>query len=177
MTHPLTTVLQIQHFTGREATTMERLQCGALSGLVAQTVTYPIEVTRRRMQTIGIVGTRSETALSSLPCSTKRPDCKSLPTLSSTIQFLYTEQGTRGFLKGVSVNWLKGPIAFSISFTAFDHIKTLMESPQWWLFLSNVFKTRIMLKFYFWCCSATKTRRDILLCKALQFRAPLSTCL
>lgn len=112
---------------------MERMQCGALAGLVAQTVTYPIEVTRRRMQTIGLVGYRNDTALTSLGCTSVRPASTSAtppPTLTATIRDLYAEQGTRGFLKGVSMNWLKGPVAFSISFTAFDYVQKLLESPK-----------------------------------------------
>jgi Mitochondrial carrier protein len=121
---------QIQHLMGREVTTVERMQCGAFSGLVAQTVTYPIEVTRRRMQTIGLVGLRNDTALTSLGCSSIRPTFQSPPSLWSTVQFLYAEQGMRGFLKGVSMNWMKGPVAFSISFTTFDMVKQLMEPPS-----------------------------------------------
>mmetsp|Transcript_13762 Transcript_13762/g.28963 ORF Transcript_13762/g.28963 Transcript_13762/m.28963 type:complete len:287 (+) Transcript_13762:37-897(+) len=48
---------QITHIMQREPTTFERIQCGALSGLFAQSIAYPLEVTRRRMQTIGIVPT------------------------------------------------------------------------------------------------------------------------
>jgi hypothetical protein len=118
---------KIQNMTGREPTTIERMQCGALSGLIAQSVTYPIEVTRRRMQTIGLVG--SDTALTSLgepqPHGTNKP-----PSLFSTVQVLYKEQGIRGFVKGVSMNWMKGPVAFSISFTTFDIVQGLMESPK-----------------------------------------------
>jgi hypothetical protein len=40
----------------------------------------------------------------------------------------YVEQGVKGFFKGVSMNWLKGPIAFSISFTAFEYFQTFMET-------------------------------------------------
>ena len=54
---------QIAHVAGREPTMFEGLMCGAMSGLFAQILSYPHEVTRRRMQTIGIVPTTgSETA-------------------------------------------------------------------------------------------------------------------
>ena len=139
---------EIQHIMGRDVTTMERLQCGAFSGLIAQTVTYPIEVTRRRMQTIGLVN-KNDTALSTCLGDNKGTNSAATttlkaaphtsttaalppqqpPTLNSTITHLYNEQGIRGFLKGVSMNWMKGPIAFAISFTTFDHVQHLLESP------------------------------------------------
>lgn len=103
------------------------MQCGALAGLIAQTVTYPIEVTRRRMQTVGLVGIHNDSALTALGCSSQRPTTP--PTLTQTIQRLYQEQGIRGFLKGVTMNWIKGPIAFSISFTTYDTVQKFMESP------------------------------------------------
>jgi len=123
-------------------TTIERLQCGAFAGLIAQTITYPIEVVRRRMQTLGIVasndtafmnvGVNAATAASAnggsaaVAAADVRPPPP--PTLVSTVRNLYLEQGLRGFFKGVAVNWLKGPVAFSISFTTFDHIQKLMET-------------------------------------------------
>ena len=112
------------------------MQCGAFSGLVAQTLTYPIEVTRRRMQTIGLVGDlHSHSALSNLgEGGSKRPvqstNAASPPTLISTVKDLHREQGVRGFLKGVSMNWLKGPVAFSLSFTTFDTVQKMIESPS-----------------------------------------------
>jgi len=138
---------EIQHLTGREVTTVERIQCGALAGLVAQTLTYPIEVTRRRMQTIGIVGIHgTDSAVGALGCSTTTttittgttiaqpnvaaPPPPPPPGLMRTVQDLYAEQGVRGFMKGVSMNWMKGPVAFGISFTTFDHIQKWMESAK-----------------------------------------------
>ena len=108
--------------TGRDLTTIERMQCGAISGLFAQTITYPIEVTRRRMQTLGLVGT--DTAFGNLGVQEKAS--AGPPTMISTIRNLYAEQGLRGFYKGVSMNWMKGPVAFSISFTTYDTVKSLM---------------------------------------------------
>ena len=163
---------------------MEKLQCGALSGLFAQTLAYPLEVTRRRMQTIGIVPTSgSESAVINFtgvtpqlkPSVDELPQvqlgqqqqpqqlrnqrltsvggCSGVPAVATggregigetmvgggnnapipsrqhkppsmitTMRHLFEEQGLRGFFKGVSMNWVKGPIAFSISFTAFDTI-------------------------------------------------------
>jgi solute carrier family 25 protein 42 len=113
-------------------TTMERMQCGAFAGLVAQTVTYPIEVCRRRMQTIGLVG--SDTALRNLGTASTTGAAETTtaasapPSMTATIRNLYLEQGIRGFFKGVTMNWMKGPIAFAISFTTFDAMKEIMES-------------------------------------------------
>jgi len=125
---------EIQNITGRDVTTIERLQCGALSGLFAQSITYPVEVTRRRMQTIGLVG--PDTAISQLGQSTSVS--RGASTAASAVEIpldmfgiirnLYAEQGISGFFKGVSVNWIKGPLSFSISFTTFDTVQSLMET-------------------------------------------------
>ncbi|KAL7443115.1 hypothetical protein ACHAXM_008661 [Skeletonema potamos] len=172
--------LKITRIMQREPTTIERLQCGALSGLFAQTLTYPLEVTRRRMQTIGIVPTSgSESAAvnftgvsqlkpsvdelpatqqlqqpqAELPSQQQKPVTPSQttttttnanattttssqqkspthkpPSMMKTMSHLLEEQGLRGFFKGVSMNWVKGPIAFSISFTAFDTIQGWIET-------------------------------------------------
>ena len=86
------------------------------------------------MQTIGIVATSGKDAAvdvvgkaNNQNGSTKAtirmvaPDHP--PSMSSIVKELYKEQGVRGFFKGVTLNWFKGPIAFSISFTCFDIIQ------------------------------------------------------
>lgn len=122
---------QIAQVTGREPTTIERMQCGALAGLVAQSMTYPLEVTRRRMQTIGIVRAAGTDAAVNVLGGTIRTSkahraaqtLEKDPTMLATLTHVLREQGLRGLFKGVSMNWVKGPVAFSISFTTFDIIK------------------------------------------------------
>ena len=50
-----------------------------------------------------------------------------LPSMGKIMSQLMKEQGVRGFFKGLSMNWVKGPISFSISFTAFDVLQKAME--------------------------------------------------
>ena len=122
---------KIAQVTGREPTTIERMQCGALAGLVAQSMTYPLEVTRRRMQTIGIVRAAGTDAAVNVLGGTIRTSkahrvaqtLEKDPTMLATLTHVLREQGLRGLFKGVSMNWVKGPVAFSISFTTFDIIK------------------------------------------------------
>jgi Mitochondrial carrier protein len=45
----------VRAYTGMEPLTYHKLMIGALSGLVAQSCTYPLEMVRRRMQTDGLV--------------------------------------------------------------------------------------------------------------------------
>ena len=148
---------------GKDPTTIERMICGALSGIVAQSMTYPLEVTRRRMQTIGVVPTSGgDTAVNvlggniitstaqdaakhskevverdtKLEKSKIKPKSKMStlagkpPTMFGTIAHLMKEQGVRGFFKGLTMNFVKGPIAFSVSFTTFDFVQGLMETDE-----------------------------------------------
>lgn len=44
------------------------------------------------------------------------------------IVFFYREEGLRhGLYKGLSMNWIKGPIAVGISFSTFDTLKIFLE--------------------------------------------------
>ena len=38
-------------------------------------------------------------------------------------QTVFKEQGVGGLFKGLSMNWVKGPVGISISFTTFDFLK------------------------------------------------------
>ena len=98
---------------------------GAIAGLCGQTGTYPFEITRRRMQTVGLVsGSSAESVLRTKGLSS----VKSPPNLMQIVKSLYVGEGVMGFFKGLSMNWIKGPVAFSISFTVYDKIKVAMNS-------------------------------------------------
>ena len=79
-----------------------RLVFGALAGLLGQTVTYPMDIVRRRMQTEGAAIAVEYNGI------------------VSTLSYVYRTEGVRGLFKGVSMNWVKGPIVVSISFNLYD---------------------------------------------------------
>ena len=84
---------------------LHRLLFGACAGLFGQSATYPLDIIRRRMQTDGIT-------------SPSRPEYKRMWT---TAKYVYATEGLRkGLYKGLSMNWVKGPIAVGMSFTTFD---------------------------------------------------------
>lgn len=98
--------------------------CGAVSGFIAQSITYPIDVIRRRMQTDGLV--------KGIPTYALRHDVtnsgkKRYESMNLTIQYVYETEGIRGFFKGVSLNWIKGPIAVAVSFTVYDKMKEIFH--------------------------------------------------
>lgn len=87
----------------------ERLVFGACAGLIGQSSSYPLDVVRRRMQTAGVTG-------------------HTYGTILGTIRVIVTEEGViRGLYKGLSMNWVKGPIAVGISFTTFDLTQILLR--------------------------------------------------
>ncbi|XP_043528199.1 mitochondrial coenzyme A transporter SLC25A42 isoform X3 [Frieseomelitta varia] len=85
---------------------------GAIAGAVAQTSSYPLDIVRRRMQTSAIHG----------PINSQH-----YHTISSTITKIYKEEGIMAFYKGLSMNWVKGPIAVGISFATHDTIRDALR--------------------------------------------------
>ena len=83
-----------------------KVACGALAGVVAQTVTYPGDVVRRRMQTNGVGGTDK--------VYTSTVDC---------IRKIARGDGFRGFFAGYSANLLRSLPGAGIQFLAFDACK------------------------------------------------------
>uniref|UniRef100_A0A8C9JZF4 Mitochondrial coenzyme A transporter SLC25A42 n=1 Tax=Panthera tigris altaica TaxID=74533 RepID=A0A8C9JZF4_PANTA len=91
---------------------LERMIFGACAGLIGQSASYPLDVVRRRMQTAGVTG---------------HPHAS----IAHTLRAIVREEGAvRGLYKGLSMNWLKGPIAVGISFTTFDLMQILLRHLQ-----------------------------------------------
>eukprot|EP00397_Hematodinium_sp_SG-2012_P020091 GEMP01020680.1.p1 GENE.GEMP01020680.1~~GEMP01020680.1.p1 ORF type:complete len:634 (+),score=86.85 GEMP01020680.1:147-2048(+) len=82
-----------------------RLGAGAIAGLSAQSITYPLDIIRRRMQV--------------------HPDI--YRNEWHAFRKILATEGYRGHFKGLSMNWVKGPIAISVSFSLNDLLQnTLM---------------------------------------------------
>jgi solute carrier family 25 protein 42 len=91
----------------RDVPTWARLTAGGIAGLIAQSATYPLDIVRRRMQVFPLV------AVGAPP-----PDWVALMR-----RILQTEGLVRGLYKGLSMNWIKSPIAIAVSFTVNDTLK------------------------------------------------------
>ncbi|XP_010869885.1 mitochondrial coenzyme A transporter SLC25A42 [Esox lucius] len=87
----------------------ERLAFGACAGLIGQSASYPLDVVRRRMQTAGVMGQQYGSVL-------------------GTMKAIMVQEGVlRGLYKGLSMNWIKGPIAVGVSFATFDLVHNLLN--------------------------------------------------
>lgn len=77
---------------------------GAVAGLFGQSASYPLDIVRRRMQTK-----------------------KGYNSIGYTLKIVLQEGGiVHGLYKGLSLNWIKGPISVGVSFTTFDILLHLM---------------------------------------------------
>jgi solute carrier family 25 protein 42 len=86
-----------------------RLLFGGVAGLFAQSVTYPLDIVRRRIQVMGRAGMGNAS-------------------LWGTIVDIAKTEGFRGGLyKGVSMNWIKGPLSVAVSFYINDSVKAFFR--------------------------------------------------
>jgi solute carrier family 25 protein 16 len=84
------------------------LTAGGLAGLVSQSVSYPLEVIRRRMQVGGAVG-----------------DGRRLR-IGETAALIMKESGPRGFFVGLTIGYVKVVPLAAVSFYTYERVKTLL---------------------------------------------------
>ena len=101
--------LYVHHYN-EPPTPLVKLTAGAFAGLVGQSFSYPLDIVRRRMQTEGVL------------CQVK------YRTIYSTVKYVLDTEGIRGLYKGVSMNWIKGPMAVTISFNTYEIVKNFLKS-------------------------------------------------
>ncbi|XP_075698857.1 solute carrier family 25 member 16-like [Rhinoderma darwinii] len=84
---------------------------GGLSGAISQTVVYPVDVARRRMQLAAM-----------LP---KNEKCQ---TMFQTFSFIYREHGVRhGLYRGLSINYLRCIPSNAVAFTIYEFMRQLLH--------------------------------------------------
>ncbi|XP_076647280.1 solute carrier family 25 member 16 isoform X1 [Halictus rubicundus] len=97
---------------GLVLTVPARLLCGGMAGAVAQSVSYPLDVTKRRMQLAMMNATTHEFSNNML----------------KTIIKIYQENGiAKGLYRGMSINYLRAIPMMSVSFTTYEIMTQLFN--------------------------------------------------
>ncbi|CAD6939863.1 unnamed protein product [Tilletia controversa] len=95
-----------------EISTWMKLGCGGVAGSVSQTLTYPLDVLRRRMQMIGMkddrFGFQEKTSW-------------------AVIRSLFKAEGVRGLYRGLWSNLLKVAPSIATSFTVYETVQQMLE--------------------------------------------------
>lgn len=94
-----------ENSTENEMPTLHKLCAGAVAGFLAQTVTYPLHVVRRRMQVHGGGSLNGMGGVKGL---------KYTGMLHGLFSIYKTEGVKNGLFKGVGLTWIKGPIAAAV---------------------------------------------------------------
>ncbi|OAD56419.1 Graves disease carrier protein like protein [Eufriesea mexicana] len=89
-----------------------RLLCGGIAGAIGQSFSYPLDVTRRRMQ-LGMMNHATHKYSSSM---------------LQTIKIIYKENGViKGLYRGMSINYLRAIPMVSVSFTTYEIMKQILQ--------------------------------------------------
>jgi solute carrier family 25 phosphate transporter 23/24/25/41 len=87
---------------------------GTVSSVAGQTVSYPLQLVRTRLQMAGMNG--------------KVMDPK--PTMFTELRSILKTAGVRGLYRGIGPNFLKAVPAVSISYVVFEETKTLLANME-----------------------------------------------
>lgn len=102
----------------RELSVAARLGCGALAGTTGQTVAYPFDVARRRLQVSGWAGARElHSDHGSVVAYRGMMDC-----FARTVR----EEGFRALFKGLAANYIKVVPSIAIAFVTYEQVKEML---------------------------------------------------
>lgn len=89
-----------------------KLLCGGFAGAIAQSVSYPMDVTRRRMQ-----------------LALMNPDTKHYAkSMVRTLTYIYKENGIiRGLYRGMSINYMRAIPMVAVSFSTYELFKQILD--------------------------------------------------
>lgn len=103
----------------RELSVATRLACGAVAGTTGQTVAYPLDVVRRRMQMSGWAGARGlhHTDAGAAVVYSGMVDC---------FRRTVAEEGVGALFKGLWPNYVKVVPSIAIAFVTYEQLKEAM---------------------------------------------------
>jgi solute carrier family 25 protein 16 len=105
MTFPIATM---QHNNQIHLHPWGSLVCGAISGMVAQTCSYPFEIIRRNMQVSKDAGRNHDTML-------------------ITAKDIMKTRGLKGFFAGLGIGFVKVVPMFAVSFFSYEYLKRVLN--------------------------------------------------
>ncbi|XP_008320126.1 solute carrier family 25 member 16 [Cynoglossus semilaevis] len=86
------------------------LLCGGLAGAMGQTISYPLDVARRRMQLGAVL-----------------PDSDKCVSLTKTLKFVYQKYGVKkGLYRGLSLNYIRCVPSQAVAFTTHEFLKQVL---------------------------------------------------
>ena len=101
-----------------------KLLCGGLAGATAQTVSYPLDVARRRMQLGQVVTFISSSC--AVVISNTRVQVEG-GGMGRVLVTTYREAGlVRGLFRGMSINYLRAVPMTAVSFSVYESLKQVM---------------------------------------------------
>ncbi|GAC98700.1 hypothetical protein PHSY_006294 [Pseudozyma hubeiensis SY62] len=99
---------------GSEPSALLKLACGALAGSISQTLTYPLDVLRRRMQVAGMKDSQEKLGYK---------DRNAI----NAIQNIIKAEGVTGLYRGLLPNLLKVAPSIGTSFLTYEAVKSFLE--------------------------------------------------
>ncbi|PZC73521.1 hypothetical protein B5X24_HaOG209453 [Helicoverpa armigera] len=107
-----------------------KLVCGGLAGAVAQSVSYPLDVTRRRMQ-LACMDAQTAKFGDISDCMTLSRGvgntCRSTG-MVKTLTLIYRENGVvKGLYRGMSINYIRAIPMVATSFSTYELMKQLLH--------------------------------------------------